>query len=208
MDHPERVPVHLRARDGQGLEAVDPPPRQEHEAPADQGDPHDAPAHLRLRRLQDIVSGGESQTIRLSSMLCYISVYAMLHHASASVAWQLPRICRTVDFVILCRSLVMAFKAHFELGEHYKLLVWNPISILVKLKEKAALKNISQNTPSFSHFIAMASRACPAPSCPPSSPSPGCLRSARDSRAAAPPSTTRRRAWCAPRCRRARRARP
>ena len=62
VDNPERVPVHLRAGDCQGLEAVDSAPRQEHEAAADEGDPHDAPAHLRLRRLQDILSGGESVT--------------------------------------------------------------------------------------------------------------------------------------------------
>ena len=31
----------------------------EHEAPADEGDPHDAPADLRLRRLQNVLPSGE-----------------------------------------------------------------------------------------------------------------------------------------------------
>ncbi len=56
---PERVPVPERSRDRQGLEALHPPLRQVHEAAADQGDPQHAPAHLRLRGVQDIIASGK-----------------------------------------------------------------------------------------------------------------------------------------------------
>ena len=38
---------------------IHPSLRQEHEAPPDQGHPDDPPADLRLRRVQDIITGGE-----------------------------------------------------------------------------------------------------------------------------------------------------
>ena len=53
------ISVHFRARDGQRLEEVHPPPREEHEAAPDEGDLDDSPADLRLRRVQDLLTSGE-----------------------------------------------------------------------------------------------------------------------------------------------------
>jgi len=57
---PQRVPVHLRSRDCQGLEAVHTALRQKHEAPTHQRDPDHTPSDLRLRRLQNFITSGKS----------------------------------------------------------------------------------------------------------------------------------------------------
>ena len=66
LAYPERVPVHLWSGDGQGLEEVDPALRQVHEASPDQGNSHHAPSNMRLRRMQDFITGGKSKSLFLT----------------------------------------------------------------------------------------------------------------------------------------------
>ena len=62
MVHADRVRGAGGAGAVQGLEALHPSLRKEHEAASDQGHTDDTSSDLRLRRMQDLLAGGESWT--------------------------------------------------------------------------------------------------------------------------------------------------